>query len=153
MAHVFCIVPPPPRSIAKLNTFGRKKHRQKRGYCKIHWYRVGNILRTPAAIYLKSSKRKELFESLPELLRTGTKKFCSSFKPGFKQSTVPNKMTWTPCDSTKIITATNPGDIANLLKDYFYSVFKPRCTSSECVSNLQPLTCIDSTDNTLWLGQ
>lgn len=152
MAHVFCIVPPPPPPSIDCEAehlLKKKKHRQKRGYCKIHWHRVGNILRTPAAIYLISSKRKELFESLPELLPTGTKKFCSSFKPGFKQSTVPNKMTWTRCDSTKIITATNPGDVANLLKDYFYSVFKPPCTSSECVSNLQPPTCIDSTDNTL----
>ena len=56
-------------------------------------------------------------------------------------------MTWTSCDST--ITATNPGDIANLLNDYFYSVFKRPCTSSDWVTNLQLPTCRDSIDNTL----
>ena len=98
--------------------------------------------------YLIPSKREEFFQSLPDLLRTSTKKFWSSFKSGFKQSTVPNKMTWTRSDST--ITATNPGDIANLLNEYFYSVFKPSCcTSSHCVVNLQPPTCCDSNDNIL----
>lgn len=56
-------------------------------------------------------------------------------------------MTWTRCDS--IINARNPGDFANLLNDYFYWVFKPPCTSSDCVTNRQPPTCRDSIDNTL----
>ena len=67
--------------------------------------------------------------------------------PGFKRSSVPNEISQTRFDST--LTATNPGDIANLLNDYFYSVFKPPCTSSDCVTNLQPPTCHDSIDNTL----
>jgi len=56
-------------------------------------------------------------------------------------------MTWTHSDCT--ISATNPGDIANLLKDYFYSVAKPPCTSSICVANLQPPTCCDFNDITI----
>ena len=56
-------------------------------------------------------------------------------------------MTWTRSDST--FSMKNPGDIASLLKDYFYSVAKPPCTSSNCVANLQPPTCCDFKNNTL----
>ena len=56
-------------------------------------------------------------------------------------------MTWARSDST--FSVKNPGDIANLLKDYFYSVAKPQCTSSNCVANLQPPTCCDFKNNTL----
>ena len=56
-------------------------------------------------------------------------------------------MTWARSDST--FSVKNPGDIANLLKDYFYSVAKPQFTSSNCVANLQPPTCCDFKNNTL----
>ena len=65
----------------------------------------------------------EFFQKLPSLLKSNSKKFWSVFKSTSKQSNIPAKMTWTNQDSTSL-TADNPGDIADLLNRYFYSVFQ-----------------------------
>jgi hypothetical protein len=51
------------------------------------------------------------------------KKFWSAFKSVSKHSNIPNKMTWSQPDGG-MTSANNPSDIANILNQYSYSVFK-----------------------------
>lgn len=72
---------------------------------------------------LLSRKRKEFFQSLPSLMKSNTKRFWSLFKSVSNTSSVPSKMTWKRDEGT--ITAENPQDVANLLNNFFYSMFNP----------------------------
>ena len=78
---------------------------------------------------LLTEKRKEWFQGLPDLLKSNSKKFWSSFKSTTKQSSVPNEVTWTR--SNESYRADKPIDVANLFNSYFYSVFNPPCSTSE----------------------
>ena len=78
---------------------------------------------------LLAEKRKEWFQGLPDLLKSNSKKFWSSFKSTSKQSSVPNEVTWTR--SSESYRADKPVDVANLFNSYFYSVFNPPCSTSD----------------------
>ncbi len=93
----------------------------KRKSCSSLWEKYRELRRKTKSII--HAKRKKFFESLPALLSSSTKKFWSAFKSVSKHSNVPNKMTWSQPDGVKY-SANNPSDIANLLNQYFYSVFK-----------------------------
>ena len=78
---------------------------------------------------LIAEKRKEWFKGLPNLFKSNSKKFWSSFKSSTRQSSIPSEMIWTRSvvDSIK---ADKPADIANLFNNYFYTVYKPPCPAS-----------------------
>ncbi|XP_068707442.1 uncharacterized protein [Montipora foliosa] len=50
-------------------------------------------------------------------------------KSSTKQSSIPSEVMWTRSDVDSI-KADKPADIANLLNNYFYSVYKPPCSAS-----------------------
>ena len=70
---------------------------------------------------LISRKRKEFFQSLPGVMKSNKKWFWSLFKSVSSSLSVPSKITWKRDDGT--VTATNPEETANLLNNYFYSMF------------------------------
>ena len=70
---------------------------------------------------LITRKRKEFFQSLPGVMKSNKKRFWSLFKSVSSSSSVPSKITWKRDDGT--VTATNPEETANLLNNYFYSMF------------------------------
>ncbi len=72
---------------------------------------------------LVSRKGNEFFQALPSLMKSSTKKFCSLFKSVSSPTSIPSKMSWKHDDKT--LTAKNPEEIANLLNNYFYSMFSP----------------------------
>ena len=78
---------------------------------------------------LIAEKRKEWFQGLPNLLKSNSKKFWSSFKSSTKQSSIPSEVMWTRSDVDSI-KADKPADIANLFNNYFYTVYKPPCSAS-----------------------
>ena len=75
---------------------------------------------------LLSRKRKEFFQNFP---KSNPKKFWSLFKTVSNSSSVPSKMTWKRSEGN--ITAENPVDVANLLNNYFHSMFNPPCSKEE----------------------
>ena len=54
-------------------------------------------------------------------MKSNKKRFWSLFKSVSSSSSVPSKTTWKRDDGT--VTATNPEETANLLNNYFYSMF------------------------------
>ena len=70
---------------------------------------------------LITRKRKEFFQSLPGVMKSNKKRFWSLFKSVSSSSSVPSKITWKRDDGT--VTATNPEETANILNNYFYSMF------------------------------
>ncbi len=122
--------------MARLNIyFKRKTLAEERpslwGKCSSLWEKYWELQRKTKSII--HAKCKKFFESLPALLSSSTKKFWSGFKSVSKHSNVPNRMTWSQPDSVKY-SANNPSDIANLLNQYFYSVFKPSDSSDDEMS-------------------
>ena len=58
---------------------------------------------------LIAEKRKEWFQGLPNLLKSNSKKFWSSFKSSTKQSSIPSEVMWTRSDVDSI-KADKPAD-------------------------------------------
>ena len=54
-------------------------------------------------------------------MKSNKKRFWSLFKSVSSSSSIPSKITWKRDDGT--VTATNPEETANLLNNYFYSMF------------------------------
>ena len=79
-------------------------------------------------------KRKQFYQSLSELMQSNTKKFWSAFKFVSKTSNVPNKLSCSRDKTT--VTADNPDEIANLLNNYFYSMFKAPLSKEEYEDHL-----------------
>ena len=72
---------------------GSCRRKAKRKSCPELWEKYKELRRLSKSLIC--AKRTQYFQSLPNLLKTNSKKFWSVFKSASKQSSVPNKMTWT----------------------------------------------------------
>ncbi|XP_028414165.1 uncharacterized protein LOC114537227 [Dendronephthya gigantea] len=113
------------RHLLKKKETARRKAKSSGRTCHLEKYRALRRL----VKQLISRKRNEFFQTLPNLLRSNPKQFWSVFKTVSNTSTAPNKLEWTNDNATA--TAENPKDIADLLNNYFYSMFKPPLTDEE----------------------
>ena len=113
-----------------------------------HWEKFRDLRRSCKALIKK--KRNEFFQSLPQLMKSNTKKFWSVFKSVSKTSNFPSKMSW--CHDEINLTADTPEGIANLLNNYFYSMFKPPLSQEEyddhLVNNMDFIKTISDIDIT-----
>ena len=92
-----------------------------------HWENFRNLRRSLKSLVAR--KKREFLQSLPNLMKSNPKKFWSVFKSISRTSSVPNKMVWTRDDITT--TAEKPTEVANLLNDYFYYMFKVPLSNDE----------------------
>ena len=98
----------------------RKK--AKHNLCHALWQKYRDLRRKSKSMIC--DKRKQYFQTLPNLLRSSSKKFWSVFKSVSKNSSIPSKMKW--CENDELhCSASNPTEIANMFNRYFYSVFQP----------------------------
>ena len=80
-------------------------------------------LRTKVKNLLKES-RERYFSNLGQSLYLNPKRFWNLFKVKSKTSTIPQSVSWTIGNDTKV--ANNPTTIANMFNNYFSSVFTPQ---------------------------
>ena len=113
------------RHMLKKKETARRKAKKSGRLCHLEKYRA---LRHSSKALIKR-KRNAFFQSLPGLMKSNTKKFWSVFKYVSNISNVPSTMNWSRDETT--VTADNPHDIANLLNNYFYSMFKPTLSQEE----------------------
>ena len=107
-----------------LNKKETARRRAKRNPSTNTWETFRDLRR--ACKSLLSRKRKEFFQNLP---KANPKRFWSLFKSVSNTSTVPSKMTWKRKEGN--VTAENPEDVANLLNNYFHSMFNPPLSQKE----------------------
>ncbi len=92
-----------------------------------HWENFRNLRRSLKSLVAR--KKREFLQPLPNLMKSNLKKLWSVFKSISRTSSVPNKMVWTRDDITT--TAEKPTEVANLLNDYFYYMFKVPLSTDE----------------------
>ncbi len=110
--------------LTKKETASRKAKKSGR-LCHLEKYR--GLCHLSKALIKR--KRNAFFQSLPGLMKYNNKKFWSVFKYVSNVSNVPSMMSWSHDETT--VTADNPHGIANLLNNYFYSMFKPTLSQEE----------------------
>ena len=80
----------------------KKKEKTRRNAKKSgrlsHWKKFRDLRRSCKVLIKK--KRNEFFQSLPQLMKSNTKKFWSVFKSVSKTSTIPSKMSWCRDETT-----------------------------------------------------
>ena len=98
----------------------RKK--AKHNLCHALWQKYRDLRRKSKSMIC--DKRKQYFQTLPNLLRSSSKKIWSVFKSVSKNSSIPSKMKW--CENDELhCSASNPTEIAIMFNRCFYSVFQP----------------------------
>ena len=130
-----------------LNKKETARRRAKRNPNSNIWENFRDLRR--ACKSLLSRKRKEFFQNVP---KSNPKKFWSLFKTVSNSSSVPSKMTWKRSEGDIIVE--NPEDVANLLNNYFHSVFNPPFSQEEynnhpasTTSSCDPITDIHVTSD------
>ena len=101
----------------------RKK--AKHNLCHALWQKYRDLQRKSKSMIC--DKRKQYFQTLPNLLRSSSKKFWSVFKSVSKNSSIPSKMKW--CENEELhCSASNPTELLKL----------PTCSTAISHSVFQP---------------